>query len=129
MSDFDSQFSECAVPAIADQFEDTDAVTYTPKVGSASTFDATVGPLELERRKNPKTGALVNVRVRSVLVRTSVKARSAIATNGTITIDSHKYEITHIGDDATGWYEIQLEELRRGEVTRDGYRKTLTSDL
>jgi hypothetical protein len=120
---FDALFSAFAAPLLADILQDEDAVTYTAKDGSETTFDAIIGSLELKRRLNKQTGALDNYRTRTITVRTAELARSSIATNGTMTIDSRKYSIEHIGDDSAGQYDVQLEELRPGEITREKYRE------
>ena len=103
-----------------------DTVTYTPVAGSqgsATTFDAIVGDEELERRPDARSGALIHVRVRSVWIQPANFAQSSMVLNGTLTVDSRKYAIVHVGDDSTGLYEVQLESVAPGgEVTRDGYR-------
>ena len=124
MSAHSAAFDSHAAPAIVDQFGTADSVSYQ----SADPGDdpivvaGIIGPEATERRRDSK-GAIEVVRVRSIMLRDSSLARTTVKLNGTVAVDGRTYAITHVSDVVGETYEVELERMTKGEVTRDGYRK------
>jgi len=123
MSEFDDRFAALTTPALATAFGDGDAVTLPTTTSKTSTLlvDAIVGGEEVEKGTDNE-GRLEERTVRSVIVQTADLARASVRKNGTATIGSKTYAITHVGPEVGAAYEIVLKAVNRSEIARDNYR-------